>query len=391
MRQHWKVEDGVLVYDGKANNLCTAKDYGDFEMFVDWKIGKGGDSGIYLRGSPQVQIWDNKIGSGGLYNNQKLENPHDPLKFADKPIGQWNTLRIKMVGEKVRVWLNGELVMHNVTLENYWERNKPIYPTGQIELQHHGSRLWFKNIYLRELVRATGTNSACGSSAAEDLKIFSGERRLFASYGPSTTLGYPARLQRKFYRYTGKSGKNCPLQISNYSIGGAQWRMPGWINCKPSASDPNKWEAFRSDRYLKTVQKLIKDNPGTPVIVMAMNNTGYACIPTSRILGPGDTEHINLARNFMRTHIKAILYDGAALYFLSPKKYWRDLDDPHEWNRNEERYALAPIAAEKILKGKRFLCAKCRKRSPRPVKTPAPWYRPACLKEIETSNETAAD
>ena len=73
MREHWKVEDGVLVYDGKANNLCTAKDYGDFEMFVDWKIGKGGDSGIYLRGSPQVQIWDNKIGSGGLYNNQRQE------------------------------------------------------------------------------------------------------------------------------------------------------------------------------------------------------------------------------------------------------------------------------------------------------------------------------
>jgi hypothetical protein len=153
MREHWKVEDGVLVYDGKANNLCTAKDYGDFEMFVDWKIDKGGDSGIYLRGSPQVQIWDNKIGSGGLYNNQKKEDPHDPLKFADKPIGQWNTFRIKMVGQRVSVWLNGVLVVDNVTMENYWERRKPIYPTGQIELQHHGSRLEFKNIYLRELPR----------------------------------------------------------------------------------------------------------------------------------------------------------------------------------------------------------------------------------------------
>jgi hypothetical protein len=151
MREHWKVEDGMLVYDGKANSLCTAKDYGDFEMFVDWKIGKGGDSGIYLRGSPQVQIWDNKIGSGGLYNNQKKENPHDPLKVADRPIGQWNTFHIKMVGEKVWVWLNDEPVVSNVTMENYWERNKPIYPTGQIELQHHGSHLWFKNIYLREI------------------------------------------------------------------------------------------------------------------------------------------------------------------------------------------------------------------------------------------------
>ena len=100
-----------------------------------------------------MQIWDNTIGSGGLYNNQKKENPHDPLKKVDKPIGQWNTFRIKMVGEKVSVWFNGELVVDNVTLENYWERNKPIYPTGQIELQNHGDKLWFKNIYLREIPR----------------------------------------------------------------------------------------------------------------------------------------------------------------------------------------------------------------------------------------------
>jgi hypothetical protein len=192
------------------------------------------------------------------------------------------------------------------------------------------------------------TKSTSASGVVSDLKIFNGEKRLFASYGPSTTLGYPARLQRKFYRYTGKSGTDCPLQIFNYSIGGAQWRMPGWINCKPSQADPAKWEAFRSDRYVNTVQKLIKDNAGTPVIVIAMNNTGYACIPNSRIMGRDDTEHINLAVSFLRTHIKAILADGAALYFLSPKKYWRDLDDPNEWNRNEERYAVARIAAERI-------------------------------------------
>ena len=58
MRAHWKVVDGVLVFDGKGRSLCTAKDYANFEMLVDWKITPHGDSGIYLRGSPQVQIWD---------------------------------------------------------------------------------------------------------------------------------------------------------------------------------------------------------------------------------------------------------------------------------------------------------------------------------------------
>jgi len=159
MRAHWKVEDGVLIFDGKGRSLCTAKDYGDFEMLVDWKIEKGGDSGIYLRGSPQVQIWDTanrmvgaEVGSGGLYNNQK--NPSKPLKVADKPIGQWNTFRILMVGDKVTVHLNGELVVDNVTMENYWDRSKPIYPTGQIELQNHGNFLYFRNIYIREILSA---------------------------------------------------------------------------------------------------------------------------------------------------------------------------------------------------------------------------------------------
>ncbi len=154
MRDHWKVKDGCLEYDGKGQSLCTAKDYADFEMLVDWKINKNGDSGIYLRGSPQVQIWDPanfNLGSGGLYNNQKQGNPSGPLTNADNPIGEWNSFRILMIGEKVTVYLNNVLVVNNVTMENYWERNLPIYPTGQIELQHHNSVLWFKNVYIREI------------------------------------------------------------------------------------------------------------------------------------------------------------------------------------------------------------------------------------------------
>ncbi|HXG24952.1 MAG TPA: DUF1080 domain-containing protein, partial [Chthonomonadales bacterium] len=90
-------------------------------------------------------------GSGGLYNNQK--NPNKPAYKADRPPGEWNRFRILMLGEKVTVFLNGELIVHNVTMENYWERDQPIYPAGPIELQHHGNRLQFKNIYIREITR----------------------------------------------------------------------------------------------------------------------------------------------------------------------------------------------------------------------------------------------
>jgi hypothetical protein len=153
---HWSVKDGVIEYDGKGNSLQTARDYGNFELYVDWKIEPGGDSGIYLRGNPQVQIWDpsgknnpKKAGSGGLYNNQK--NPSTPLVVADNPAGQWNTFWIKMAGDKVTIKLNGKLVVDNTPLENYWERGKPLPARGPIELQHHGDHLWFKNIYIKEL------------------------------------------------------------------------------------------------------------------------------------------------------------------------------------------------------------------------------------------------
>jgi hypothetical protein len=160
---HWTVQDGILHYDGKGQNLQTAKDYGDFELWVDWKIGPKGDSGIYLRGNPQVQIWDNPEGSGGLYNNKK--HPRKPLKVTDKPVGEWNTFHITMHGDKVTVYLNGVLVVDNTPLENYWEPGKPLPAKGPIELQHHGDQLWFKNIYVKEL--PAGADKPAGSDKGE--------------------------------------------------------------------------------------------------------------------------------------------------------------------------------------------------------------------------------
>ncbi|RZK63480.1 MAG: DUF1080 domain-containing protein, partial [Pedobacter sp.] len=160
MRNSWTVKNNELLFTSHGNNLATVKKYGDFEMLVDWKIiddKKGeGDAGIYLRGSPQVQMWDNarvnvgaQVGSGGLYNNQV--NPSKPLKVADNPLDHWNTFRIIMKGDRVTVYLNGELVTDNVILENYWDKNQAIFPVEQIELQAHGSPVAYRDIYIKEL------------------------------------------------------------------------------------------------------------------------------------------------------------------------------------------------------------------------------------------------
>lgn len=182
MRAHWKVVDGVLEFDGKGKSLCTMSDYGDFELYVDWKILEAGDSGIYLRGSPQVQIWDTQHedyfrhgaenGSGAFWNNKN--NPRFPLVKADKPVGQWNTFHIRMLGERATIKLNGQLIVDNVVMENIWERDKPIYRTGQIELQNHGNTLYFRNIFIRE-IRAEEANEILASTNSSGYEsIFNG-------------------------------------------------------------------------------------------------------------------------------------------------------------------------------------------------------------------------
>ncbi|MDR1584418.1 MAG: DUF1080 domain-containing protein [Prevotellaceae bacterium] len=180
MRRDWRVENGLLVFDGKGyDNLCTVKDYADFEMYVDWKIAPQGDAGIYLRGTPQVQIWDisrvsdgAQVGSGGLYNNQK--NVSKPLVVADNAVNEWNSFYIKMIGNRVTVYLNGQLVTDNVILENYWDRALPIFPKEQLELQAHGTRVEYRDIYVREIPRPEPYEVSAAEKAKGFVPMFNG-------------------------------------------------------------------------------------------------------------------------------------------------------------------------------------------------------------------------
>jgi hypothetical protein len=205
IKAHWSVQDGELVNDGKGLYLTTDKDYGDFELWVDYKMLPLGDSGIYLRGIPQVQIWDYtetakfKLGadkgSGSLWNNKNEEGKF-PLKLMDKPFGEWNTFHIKMIGERVTVKLNGEVVVNNAVLENFFANRKsgylaygkkddkaakdakpaekvpngwmvdPAFAKGPIQLQTHGSEIRWRNVFIRE-IPAEEVNKELGSRNAD--------------------------------------------------------------------------------------------------------------------------------------------------------------------------------------------------------------------------------
>lgn len=161
---HWSVDHatGEIVSDGKGVHLTTEKIYGDFEVRLEWKLTKAcGDSGIYLRDFPQVQLWDTQCeakqakgaarGSGSLWNNDEGDPGRWPLVKADNPVGQWNTLAIRMAGQRVWVKLNGKDVVVGQKLGNYFDRSKPVLPTGSIELQTHGSETRFRNLFVREI------------------------------------------------------------------------------------------------------------------------------------------------------------------------------------------------------------------------------------------------
>ena len=164
IHKHWRVENDELVNDGTGQYLTTMKDYGDFELRIEYKTVAKADSGIYLRGIPQVQIWDTTKeggkwdrnadkGSGGLYNNAKGSPGQLPLVHADKPFGEWNSFVITMIGDKVTVIFNDKLVVDKAPLISYFEKDKPLPPTGPIQLQTHGGEIRWRNIFLREIPR----------------------------------------------------------------------------------------------------------------------------------------------------------------------------------------------------------------------------------------------
>jgi 3-keto-disaccharide hydrolase len=184
-QKHWHVEDGALVNDGEGPYATTDQEFGDIELRLEYRTVPKADSGIYLRGNPQVQIWDTteaggkwdrgaQFGSGGLFNNAPGAPGRDPLVKADKPFGQWNRVRIIQVGERTWVWLNGERVVDGARMENYWDRARPLWPRGPIQLQTHGGEIRWRHVVLREIPPAEATAILSARDAAGYERIFNG-------------------------------------------------------------------------------------------------------------------------------------------------------------------------------------------------------------------------
>lgn len=183
--QHWSVKDGEIYNPGTGPYATTDQEYGDFELTLEYNMAPKGDSGVYLRGAPQVQIWDPtdekafkhgaQLGSGALWNNSPGKPGKDPLVLADKPAGEWNTLRVVMVGARVSVWLNGKQTVDHATMENYYDRKSALAAKGPICLQTHGAPIRWRNVAIREIAGEEANRILTSKAAVGFKSIFNGK------------------------------------------------------------------------------------------------------------------------------------------------------------------------------------------------------------------------
>jgi hypothetical protein len=187
MKRNWRIEDGELVNTGKGAYPATDREYGDAEFLIDWKISPTVDSGVYVKTMPQVQVWDptdadprnfgKAKGSGGLWNNPPGWPGKDPLARADKPAGEWNTFRILVLGDRVTIHLNGQLVIDHARLANYWQKGMPLPARASLLLQTHPPEreIRWRNIYAREVPPAEA-NAILAKKVGDGFKeVFNGQ------------------------------------------------------------------------------------------------------------------------------------------------------------------------------------------------------------------------
>ncbi|HEX7086815.1 MAG TPA: DUF1080 domain-containing protein [Vicinamibacterales bacterium] len=319
-RQHWRVENGELVNDGNGPYATTERDYGDIELRLEYKTVPRADSGIYLRGTPQVQIWDTTKeggkwqhgadkGSGGLWNNSPGAPGKDPLVKADKPFGQWNSLRIVQIGERTWVWLNDQLTVDGARMENFWDRRKPLPRTGPIQLQTHGGEIRWRNLRIREI----GADEAARWLAVRD--------------GEFTSI------------FNGRDWTGWTGPVQNYQI------VDGAIVCKPDAGGTIYTEKIYRDFVVRLEFKLPEaGNNGLAIRYPGQGDTAYVGMTELQVL---DNEHPKYATLDPRQ------YHGSAYGMAAAHRgYLRPVG---EWNYQEVTVKGSTIVVE--LNGTRILDA----------------------------------
>lgn len=176
----WKAAGSILYVEGRPGNLATDRDYGDFDLRLEWKVGPLGNSGVFYRvpdggsatrGSIEYQLADNARQASQSHPNRRSGAAYGlyaPTRTCDRPTGDWNSLRIVVRDSAAAHWLNGcKVAEFRIGGEDFSRRAAMKFPneedfaksrTGRIVLQDHGSAVWFRNIRIRDLGQSDPTS-----------------------------------------------------------------------------------------------------------------------------------------------------------------------------------------------------------------------------------------
>lgn len=149
-KQHWVVEDGIIRYTGRAPTLTTRDSFRDYMLRVDWRLPRTSDSGVFVRGSKQLNIWCWDFGSGEMWEHRgAARTPEERAQYTpksreDRAVGEWNTFLVTVQNDRVTVVLNGKEVISGAVLKDSLKQS----PIG---LQQHGDPVEFKSIYIKPL------------------------------------------------------------------------------------------------------------------------------------------------------------------------------------------------------------------------------------------------
>ena len=164
----WGAKDGVLYCQGGGGGwLMTAREYGDYELLLEYKMPKGGNSGVGLRspldGDPayagmEIQLIDDVGFPAKLQSWQQTGSIYNvvPAKtIKNKEIGEWNAMRIVAKGRQIRVENNGAALV-DANLDDYVKEHAKRHPgilreKGHIGFQSYNLRVEFRNINIKEL------------------------------------------------------------------------------------------------------------------------------------------------------------------------------------------------------------------------------------------------
>ena len=183
----WKIADGVLYLDssekekGKIKNggdIVTDEEFENFDLKLDWKISKAGNSGIMFcvhedtskyknpyETGPEMQVLDNEGHSDGKIYKHRAGDLYDLIacnKETVKQVGEWNNVEIKLLNGKLDFFLNGENVISTTMWDDNWKKmvaNSKFktmpgfakFKNGRIELQDHDCTVWYRNIMIKKM------------------------------------------------------------------------------------------------------------------------------------------------------------------------------------------------------------------------------------------------